>query len=278
MTEVPGQLLGFEGTLSSLKRQQELWDTGWIYLGLCWPGLGTATDLCEIVAPSARVPLSAPEPHRDSRSQLMVSVIPFPISPIFPFLHSLIWQFVCTCKNIFNLQSFQILFPSLGAAWQPVWLGWTVHGTGRRAVGARESICPGARQSLSSCLCLASCLFLWQVFFPVQTWMYLVGDITSQSWQLSCMYFFSLACYFICVFQSLFCGMASILPSWIKARFIPRCLFHLVILHGKAGIARLGMQAKKRHNLFVVSERLMQLLRRWRLDHSKMSEEGTPSS
>ena len=74
------------------------------------------------------------------------------------------------------------------------------------------------------------------------------------------MYFLSLACYFICVFQSLVCGMASILPSWTKAQFIPHCLFHLVILHGEAGITQLGMQAKKRHNLFVVSERLKQLL------------------
>lgn len=125
------------------------------HLDLCWPGLRTATDLWEIIAPSAGLPLSAPEPHRDSRPQLMVSAIPsFPFLLYSLFYILLIWQFVCTCKNVFNMQSFEILFPSPGAAGQPAWLGRTMHGAGRRPVGTRENTRPGAGQSLSSRRCL----------------------------------------------------------------------------------------------------------------------------
>lgn len=81
--------------------------------GLCWPGLGTAADPCGIVAPSAGVPLSDPEPHQDSGSQFTISAIPFPISSIFPFLHLAnltIWLYMQ--KKYLTCRAFKFCFPA----------------------------------------------------------------------------------------------------------------------------------------------------------------------
>lgn len=72
------------------------------------------------------------------------------------------WQFVCRCKKPFNLQSFRILPPSVGAAGQPARLGQTR--------GHPDSIHLGAGQCLSSCPCLwehmlRALRLLWRVFF-----------------------------------------------------------------------------------------------------------------
>lgn len=84
------------------------------------------------------------------------------------------------------------------------------------------------------------------------------------------MYFLSLACYFICIIQSLFCGIVSILSSLTEPQFILCCLVHLIFLCAESGIIPLGMQKQKKNqkkqnkkpNMFAASKRLKQLLRK----------------
>lgn len=147
------------------------------------------------MAPSARVPLSAPEPHR---VQLMIPAVPSFLFLLYSlFYTSLIWRFVCTCKKGFNLQTFWMLSPRWLRQDRPC-MALQTWGLGKTS---------GLGQGLG--LRAHALRFLWQAFFLVQTWMWLIRDITSQSWQLSCMYLLSGMLF--CVFQGLFCGMASFL-------------------------------------------------------------------
>lgn len=267
MMEVLGQLLGFGGVAS-----QPLEAAGSLrcwrktsplvaHPGLSWPSLRTAADTCEIIAPSARMPLSAPEPRR---VQLMIPAIPSFLFLLYSlFYTSVIWRFVCTHANGFNLQTFWMLSPrwvQQDRLCRQTWGLGKTSGLGH-GLGLWEHM---------------HCSFCGKHFFWYRP------NVATQRYYITVlaafMYIFPLFGMLFCVFQGPFCGVTSIPPSWTKAQFIPRCLLRLVILCGDGGIAQLGTQAEKRHSLFIVNEKLKQLLRGWRLGHRKKSEQGTLSS
>lgn len=213
-------------------------------VGFVLVGFRTATDRCEIVAPSTGVRLT----WASSQSTITSDVAGghhFQLSR-FQFLHhtNLTICLYCnfTCRAVKSCLTVWVQRCSLH--------GWdrSYTAVARDPMSARKtfSMEQGVPLKLSMFVKehdLYIAIFVAHIFSGTDLNVADQRDITSQSWQLSCMHFLSLACYFICIFQSLFCGIISILPSWTEPQFILCCLFHLFILCGVTGIAQLGIQA-----------------------------------
>lgn len=194
--------------------------------------------------------------HIWSCKQVLLSAIPF-----------LLYILFCITLRICQYLNFIWLAELPDLVSQSVWLGHISHSSVRRP--SQENIFHRAGQCLSSFRVCGSMLSVY-CFFCGTDLNAADQTLLHQSWQLSHMYFLSLACYFICIFQSLFCGIVSILSSLTKSQFILWYLFHLIFLCAETGIVPLGMQDTKKTNpnMFAVSKRLKQLLRGWRPQYS----------